>query len=421
MSAELLRYPVRALSPIVARTTTIEAHPLANPIPSMHNPASNNNGHRLLGQNLEAPHRVLFAYWGRRGALARLTLDLARSALLMPELAPVVSVSRQNELYSEFQALGDSLMVADTFSSGVGAVHVPRLLRLRAKLARVLQQRRIETVIAMMPHVWCPFVMPVVRRSGRRYALIVHDALPHPGDPTNALNGWLLRDAANANVVITLREAVSQRLSAAVGIPPAKIVSLFHPDLNHGPPVSSQPPAPGEAFRILFFGRLLPYKGMPMFVEAVELLRNAGVCIEIGVFGEGDLRAVSNRLHAIGAEVVNRWIPDEQVARIFSRYHAVVLAHTEASQSGVIATAHGLGLPVIATPVGGLPEQIREGITGLLAERTDPISLAASIRRLAENPELYRRIRRGIADTRHERSMERFVTDLVRHARFSGA
>jgi glycosyltransferase involved in cell wall biosynthesis len=90
-----------------------------------------------------------------------------------------------------------------------------------------------------------------------------------------------------------------------------------------------------------------------------------------------------------------------------------VLAHTEASQSGIAAIAHGLGVPVIATPVGGLPEQVRDGITGLVATRADAQNLAAAIRALARDPELYRRIVAGIAETRQERSMQRFLSGLV--------
>ncbi len=71
----------------------------------------------------------------------------------------------------------------------------------------------------------------------------------------------------------------------------------------------------------------------------------------------------------LGANVVNRWLNEEESPTALSAHHAVVLAHIEASQSGVAASAVGAGAPIISTPVGGLREQVVDGETGLLAER----------------------------------------------------
>jgi glycosyltransferase involved in cell wall biosynthesis len=50
------------------------------------------------------------------------------------------------------------------------------------------------------------------------------------------------------------------------------------------------------------------------------------------------------------------------------------------------------GRPVIATPVGGLPEQIRHGETGLLTESVSPQAIAAAIKRLAEDRDFLHRL-----------------------------
>ena len=77
------------------------------------------------------------------------------------------------------------------------------------------------------------------------------------------------------------------------------------------------------------------------------------------------------RLEAIGAEVVNCWLDASEIGPVLARYHAVVLSHTDASQSGVAAAAIGAGVPVVAMPVGGLIEQVVDGVTGLVALRAD--------------------------------------------------
>jgi glycosyltransferase involved in cell wall biosynthesis len=362
------------------------------------------------------PHRILFAYWGRRGALSRLTLDLTRIACTSQDLRPLVSISRQNELFSEFAPFGAHVLPVDTFTYHLGAANLVRLVRLRRNLAKAIEAGGIKTVIMMMPHVWGPAVMPMLHQTGCRYVLVVHDAVPHPGDRSAVLNAWMLRDAAHAHSVVTLSKTVARRLAATGMVSPHKLVDLFHPDLTYGDPFTPSFPRSGEPFKFLFFGRILPYKGLPLFVDAAERLRREGVPIQVGVFGEGDLQPLAGRLRDLDAEVVNRWIPDREVVRVFARHHAVVVAHTEASQSGVVASAHGLGLPVVATSVGALHEQIEDEVTGLLAATADASCLAAAMKRLALDPDLYDRIVAGIAATRGQRSMERFLSELVTRA-----
>jgi len=73
---------------------------------------------------------------------------------------------------------------------------------------------------------------------------------------------------------------------------------------------------------------------------------------------------------------VNRWISDTEVANFFRRADVLVAPYREASQSGVIPIACALGLPVVATRVGGLIEQVEDGKTGLLVEPNNPEQLA---------------------------------------------
>jgi glycosyltransferase involved in cell wall biosynthesis len=97
--------------------------------------------------------------------------------------------------------------------------------------------------------------------------------------------------------------------------------------------------------------------------------------------GRGTSGSLGPRLKALGAEIDNRWIGHDEVAGIMASYDAVVLPNIEASQSGVAATGLGHGVPVIATPAGGIVEQVRDGETGLLAESISAEALAASLRR----------------------------------------
>jgi glycosyltransferase involved in cell wall biosynthesis len=278
-----------------------------------------------------------------------------------------------------------------------------------------LRQDRTKVVIDLMPHVWSSFMVPAIHAAGARYAPIIHDSESHPGDyRTGLVKRVLDRSIRRADVVLTLSEAVTARLAAVGQVRRHKLVTLFHPDLGYGSAASRQPPEPGAPLRLLFMGRIMPYKGLPLFLDAVDILRADGHSVEVGVFGEGPLGACAERLSAMKAEVVNRWLSKAEIAAVLPRFHAMVLSHTEASQSGIAATALGAGLPVITTPVGGLIEQIKDGHTGSVATRIAGPALAEAAKRLLLDPVLYRAICSTIAQSRGDRSMARFVEDCVR-------
>ncbi|MCQ8782822.1 glycosyltransferase [Mangrovibrevibacter kandeliae] len=367
------------------------------------------------------PLRVMFLYWGRRGPLSRLTLDLVRSAGMRKDFRASVSVSRSNELYRDFEALGPVLHPVSTFGGASGAVlGAWRLPLLRHQLAQRLRRDGTEVVVTLMPHVWTPFIVPAVRAAGARYATVVHDALPHPGDRLTALAQTILsRDAGRADLVLTLSETVSRQLRARALAAP--VHTLFHPLLPYRTGSALTAPQDGNPWRLLFFGRILPYKGLPLFVDMVETLVAAGLPVEAGVFGAGDLGDSGPRLRRLGAEIVNRWIAEDEIAPILARHHVMILSHTEASQSGVAAAALGSGMPVVATPVGGLPEQIEHGVTGLVARDVSAEALAAAVTALVGDRGIYGRMVEAIEHRQSAASLPAFLDALheaiVTHAR----
>lgn len=360
---------------------------------------------------MAAERRLLFSFWGRRGALTQFALDAARTLSGRSDVAATFSVSRQNEAFSEFEALGTPLLPIDTFSSEVGAVlDLWRIPRLRRRLAEYVRRERIEAVIELMPHVWSPLLIPAIRAEGAKYATIIHDASTHPGDRTGLVKPLLDMPLRTADRLLALSESVAQQLRATKGISDERLTVLFHPDFAYVVPSARHAfPPPGEPFKILFLGRIMPYKGLSLFVDAVECLRQRGIAIEPLVYGEGSLGSDGDRLARLGAKVVNRWLSADEIATALAEAHAVVLSHVEASQSGVAAAAFGAGVPVVATPVGGLVEQVRDAATGVLARRIDANAVADAIARLIDEPALYQGIVERLAAERSGRSMAHFL------------
>jgi glycosyltransferase involved in cell wall biosynthesis len=245
---------------------------------------------------------------------------------------------------------------------------------------------------------WLPFLAPSlgtvlrrIRRGGHaRIVCIADNVIPHekrPGD--RALTAYFLRacDAFIAMSTIVLNEL--RRLS------PKPAVLVAHPLYDQfGGPMS-----PGEARRklgipregrlLLFFGFIRHYKGLDILLQAMADPRVRGLGVRLIVAGEfyeseGPYREMILQ-KGLGDAVIlhSRFIADEKVSSYFSAADAVVLPYRSATQSGIAPLAYHFERPMLATRVGGLPETITEGKTGLLAEPNAP-AVAAMIARFYE-------------------------------------
>ena len=342
----------------------------------------------VSGQDKKLGGRTLFLYWGRRGAISELVLELAGVAGDQAWF----SVSQQNELFDEINRTGAALVPVNTFSSDLGAIFgLRRLQSVRKQLLAAIAKHHIDQVVVLMSHVWTPLIADCIRDTGTRYVVIVHDAAKHPGDPTGLVNTWLLRDALKADAVVTLSAHVKATLIGRFPQLKDRTTALFLPTFRSR--VTATRPKTQSSPGFLFFGRIMPYKGLPLFVEACELLRGRGLDFRIGVAGEGNLGAWAGRLARLNADIFNRWLDYDEVSGILSQYDCMVLSNIEASQSGVVALAHGRGMPVVVTPVGGLVEQVKDRQSGLIARSISAAGVADAMELFITDAELRRRPR----------------------------
>lgn len=347
-------------------------------------------------------------YLGRGPGMSRFALELAQAAEGIADTPIRMILSRGNPLHERFRDVRlhvDFVRTVESASLFSVLSHFPSA---RRHILRNLATYRPAAVLSLMPHIWSPLLVQAVRQLGIRYLSITHDAYAHPGDPTAVLTRWLLEEARRADVAFCLSRFVAQQLLQRVTLRSERIQPLFHPDLTYGASLANRQLIGGR-LRLLFIGRIMQYKGLGLLVDAVELLRQWDVPVHLCVAGHGALGKDADRLHRLGCEVINRWIDDEEMGALLARHDAVVCPHIEASQSGVAAVAMGSCMPVVATPVGGLTEQVVDGKTGVLAAQATPESFADAIVRLACDTTLYTSISRHLTDTAQERSMETFL------------
>lgn len=348
----------------------------------------------MTARRPDAPLRILLWYWGRRGGGMRYTLEMAKALAGMPDVQLHLSLSRHSEAFDAFERLGVPGFHTATYSSLAGAAFgMRRLPGLRAAFRDYLAKNRIDVVDCTMHHLWNPAVAGAVGRAGARYLLTLHDALLHPGEES-AVRSWLLRrDIARADGVVTLTRHVQEQLCSVYGFPRERSWIVPHGAFRYAASARPRQLPRDRKVRLLFFGRILPYKGLAVLLDAMKLLNAAGDPVELAIVGPGDIAPYRAAAAALGnASIDNRWIPEEEIADIFARCDIVVTPYVEASQSGVIPVAFDAGAPVVATPVGGLVEQVRHGRTGLIAPSAEAHAIAAAIRTLARDPEMYRRM-----------------------------
>src|SRR5262249_10342645 len=97
---------------------------------------------------------LMFAYWGRRGALSQLSLDLAHTIAACSDVHCTISVSKQNEQFGKFDFLGDNLFAIDTYNKQYQALMgYMRLCDLRRNLTERLQRDRTRAFVSLIPHI----------------------------------------------------------------------------------------------------------------------------------------------------------------------------------------------------------------------------------------------------------------------------
>lgn len=165
---------------------------------------------------------------------------------------------------------------------------------------------------------------------------------------------------------------------------------------------------------ILFFGFIRPYKGLDLLLEA---LSQCPETIELVVAGEcyGSWEGYAEQLKRLQLEnrvhLFTDFIPTQEVAHYFSAADLVVQPYKSATQSGISQIAFHFDKPMIVTRVGGLPEIVRDGVSGLVVE-PDPVAIAAAIRRFFDQ-DLAQPMRDGVRKEKWRFSWENLAGQLV--------
>jgi glycosyltransferase involved in cell wall biosynthesis len=151
-------------------------------------------------------------------------------------------------------------------------------------------------------------------------------------------------------------------------------------------------PAESTEKSVVFVGRLSVEKGAEILVEAMSRIPD----VKCVIVGEGPertkLRRLASSLDLKNVEFAGRLVGDELWKRIAAARAVVVPSLTYETFGLTVLEAYAFGKPVVASRIGALPEVVREGETGLLAEAGNAADLAEKIAALANDEPRARRL-----------------------------
>lgn len=226
-------------------------------------------------------------------------------------------------------------------------------------------------------------------RGGVPLVVTVHTSLRHTLEVTDAR-------AAVLKSVGALLEQVGERRAAAVLVLTRRLARLLgqrgvHPDRLHVVPSGVRPalfaadhrdpfPHVGRP-RVVFVGRLAPQKGVGVLVRAAARLHTPQV--QVVLVGDGPDRAaidaeivrlgLGDRVHVTG------FVPHERVPAALAHADVFVMPSVYEELGSALVEAQWAGVPVVATRVGGIPDVVEDGVTGVLVPPRDPVALASEV------------------------------------------
>jgi glycosyltransferase involved in cell wall biosynthesis len=248
----------------------------------------------------------------------------------------------------------------------------------------------------------------------------------------NALPALRLDPAAPLRAAISWNSEATRRMAQPPPYVEPVLERVSHPAPPYGDIYAAVERQPTSTPEIVFLGRVTPYKGIAVAIEALALLRSEhGVQADLAIVGpeEGkhgeEMRRLADRLGV--AEAV-RWCGQaspEQAAAALAHAHVLIVPSTWEEPFGLVMIEGALArIPLVASDVGGIGEGMRAEEHALLFARDDAVAAAAALARtLREHESTAARVARAYERAQAFRlgpylqEQERFVLDAVAASR----
>jgi len=267
--------------------------------------------------------------------------------------------------------------------------------------ARLARRERYPLIHVHWPLPQALLGMAARRAGGGRLVATFYGAELHLARRVPAMKPVLRSLARACDQTVAISSFTARQVEEVTGVQP--VVIPYGAAL--GPVSDVAPPGEGRSGQgprqILFAGRLIERKGLPVLLRALALVAEERDVV-LHLVGEGHERPGLERLASeLGIERrvhFHGWVSQEELDRLYRDCDLFVLPSVVDSGGDT----EGLGVvliealryrkPVIGSEVGGIPDIIEDGVSGLLVPPGEPRALAAAIRRVLDDPALARRL-----------------------------
>lgn len=258
------------------------------------------------------------------------------------------------------------------------------------KVAGRIKKQKPELIILQW---WHPYFAPcfwsickLLRRE--KILFVCHNVFPHERFPLDRLlTKWTLGCGRYfiTQSKMDARDLLSVKHDAVYRVTPHPTYGMFCKQGMSMQKAREQLQIDQGQRALLFFGFVRKYKGLQYLLEAMKLLKERDFKVQlwvVGDFGEDKDEYVEQiRRFEIGDQVqmVEGYVPDDEVEKYFAASDLVVLPYLSATQSGIVQIAFGFEKPVLVTEVGGLPDVVTNGKTGYVVEPRSAEMIAEAI------------------------------------------
>ena len=339
--------------------------------------------------------RIALLYLGRKGAGPIYSIELAKAILEKGccLLAIVSSYSDNIDDWRKFQSeYAFNLQEIKTYNSKKEFLLNSMNVMQYYKVCEEINKFNPEFIVSTMVHPWHNIIFSFLKKSIKRIK-IIHDVIPHTGEDSFVYKLLNYADIHISDLWITLTKTSKDEL-VRKGIEKDKIGIIPHANFScYGSALKIETKGNELHHKIAFFGRINIYKGVDVLLKAFANVKLKLPQLKLLIAGNGDCSSYQScfEQYAKDLELHIRWIEDDEVASLLVDTDLLIIPYIEATQSGVIPLAYALGKPVIATRVGGIPEQVPADC-GIIIPPNDTEAIEDAIMDFYSNPSKIKRM-----------------------------
>ena len=370
----------------------------------------------MSGDNRSNQEIWLINYTGRKGGGPLDAISMTRALIDYGESVAAV-VSSEVENLAEWKKLDlIKLVVIETYKNIADFLINSFLFPFRQKrqIKKELNGVQIDVIYCPMITFWTGSINRLFKDAST--IEVLHDPIPHSGE-NKIISRSVEREIKKADIIAVHSKKYVDYVRKKYLKPVIWIPLGRHSEYSIIEKRDKGFDYEAQKTNFLFFGTFSKYKGLDILAEAFKKVENElgeDKC-HIYIVGSGDFSPYRDVYEGItSCTVINRWIPDEEVESYFKGNNLVcVCPYVDGTQSGTVMLALEYQVPLIATDVGGIAEQIDDGETGVIIKPNDIEALYDAMMRMANDEVLRKAMVLNQESSLHKFDWSNSVSKLV--------